>query len=86
MVELPAELLDLFAFLALPKPSPIPAMRLEYQIAQKLHGASAPSSKSKGSCLAAKGGQGGDVGTDIRRSEARPWRSAHGGRGHNMGE
>ena len=45
MVELPAELLELFAFLALPKPSPIPAMRLEYQIAQKLHGASAPSSK-----------------------------------------
>ena len=45
MVELPAELLELFAFLALPKPSPIPAMRLEYQIAQKLHGASAPSSR-----------------------------------------
>ena len=45
MVELPAELQDLFAFLAMPKPSPIPAMRLEYQIAQKLHGASAPSSK-----------------------------------------
>ena len=45
MVELPTELLNLFAFLALPKPSPIPAMRLEYQIAQKLHGASAPSSK-----------------------------------------
>ena len=111
MVELPAELLDLFAFLALPKPSPIPAMRLEYQIAQKLHGASAPSSKRahdlidlqlimsnapaynvkrryrswpngsfmpktfqvpKGSCLAAKGVQGGDVGAGIRRSEARP--------------
>ena len=45
MVELPSELLDLFAFLALPKPSPVPVMRLEYQIAQKLHGASAPSSK-----------------------------------------
>lgn len=45
MVELPSELLDLFAFLALPNPSPIPAMRLEYQIAQKLHGVSAPSSK-----------------------------------------
>ena len=45
MVELPAELLELFAFLALPKPSPIPAMRLEYQIAQKLHGVSAPNSK-----------------------------------------
>ena len=36
---------ELFSFLAIPKPSPIPAMRLEYQIAQKLHGASAPSSK-----------------------------------------
>ena len=45
LVELPQELLGLFEFLALPKPSPIPAMRLEYQVAQKLHGASAPSSK-----------------------------------------
>lgn len=45
MVELPSELFDLFVFLALPNPSPIPAMHLEYQIAQKLHGASAPSSK-----------------------------------------
>ena len=45
LVELPQELLGLFEFLALPKPSPIPAMRLEYQVAQKLHGASAPWSK-----------------------------------------
>ena len=45
MVDVPATLMDLFSFLALPKPSPIPAMRLEYQIAQKLHGVSAPSSK-----------------------------------------
>ena len=45
MIDVPDSLAELFAFLALPKPSPIPAMRLEYQIAQKLHGASAPSSK-----------------------------------------
>jgi hypothetical protein len=45
MIELPATISELFEFLALPKPGPIPAMRLEYQIAQKLHGASAPSSK-----------------------------------------
>lgn len=45
MVDVSDSLAELFAFLALPKPSPIPAMRLEYQIAQKLHGASAPSSK-----------------------------------------
>ena len=44
-VEVPKTLSELFAFLALPKPGPIPAMRLEYQVAQKLHGASAPSSK-----------------------------------------
>ena len=45
MVDVPDTLTGLFEFLALPKPSPIPAMRLEYQIAQKLHGASAPSSR-----------------------------------------
>ena len=45
MVDIPDILAELFGFLSLPKPSPIPAMRLEYQIAQKLHGASAPSSK-----------------------------------------
>lgn len=44
-VEAPAALSELFAFLALPKPGPFPAMRLEYQVAQKLHGASAPTSK-----------------------------------------
>ena len=44
-VEAPAALSELFAFLALPKPGPFPAMRLEYQVAQKLHGASAPGSK-----------------------------------------
>ena len=45
MVDVPDSLAELFGFLSLPKPSPIPAMRLEYQIAQKLHGATAPSSK-----------------------------------------
>ena len=44
-VEAPGVLSDLFSFLALPTPGPFPAMRLEYQVAQKLHGASAPSSK-----------------------------------------
>ena len=44
-MEAPAALSELFAFLALPKPGPFPAMRLEYQVAQKLHGASAPGSK-----------------------------------------
>lgn len=45
MVEVPEALSELFEYLALPNPAPIPAMRLEYQIAQKLHGASAPGSK-----------------------------------------
>ena len=36
---------DLFDFLCLPTPGAIPVMRLEFQIAQKLHGASAPNSK-----------------------------------------
>ena len=45
LVEVPVALGELFEHLAIPRPSPIPAMRLEYQVAQKLHGASAPSSK-----------------------------------------
>ena len=45
MVDVPEIMSEMFAFLALAKPSPIPAMRLEYQVAQKLHGASAPASK-----------------------------------------
>ena len=45
MVEVPGVLAELFEFLVFPRPSPIPAMKLEYQIAQKLHGASAPNSK-----------------------------------------
>jgi hypothetical protein len=44
-VEAPGVLSELFAFLALPVPGPFPAMRLEYQVAQKLHGATAPASK-----------------------------------------
>lgn len=45
MVEVPGVLAELFEFLVIPRPSPIPAMKLECQIAQKLHGASAPNSK-----------------------------------------
>lgn len=44
-IAMPEILQKLFDFAALPKPSPVPAMRLEYQIAQKLHGVSAPKSK-----------------------------------------
>jgi hypothetical protein len=35
----------LFDYLCLPKPADVPAMKLEFQIAQKLHGCSAPKSK-----------------------------------------
>ena len=45
MIPVPKEVADIFEFLCLPIPDPIPAMRLEYQVAQKLHGASAPHSK-----------------------------------------
>lgn len=44
-IGMPQVLVELFAFLALPCPSPIRAMRLEFQVAQKLHGSSAPGSK-----------------------------------------
>jgi len=44
-VQVPQVLVDLFEFIALPCPSPIRAMRLEFQVAQKIHGASAPGSK-----------------------------------------
>lgn len=44
-IDAPRELSDLFDFLAMESPRPIPAMRLEYQVAQKLHGVSAPHSK-----------------------------------------
>ena len=45
MVSAPEVLTELFSFLALPKPLSIPMMKLEFQVAQKLHGASAPGSK-----------------------------------------
>lgn len=45
LIEVPQILCELFGFLAMEKPGAIPAMRLEYQIAQKLHGVSAPRSK-----------------------------------------
>ena len=45
MIEVPRVLADLFECLALPKPAPLPMMKLEYQVAQKLHGASAPGSR-----------------------------------------
>lgn len=44
-VPLPDEVADAFEFLCLPCPGNIPTMRLEFQVAQKLHGASAPNSK-----------------------------------------
>jgi len=44
-VSPPNEVADLFSYLCLPSPGDIPAMRLEFQIAQKLHGCSAPNSK-----------------------------------------
>lgn len=45
VVEIPRVLEELFDFIAIPRPAAVPAMRLEFQIAQKLHGSSAPSSK-----------------------------------------
>ena len=45
MVDVPELLSELFSFLALPKPLSIPMMKLEFQVAQKLHGATAPRSK-----------------------------------------
>lgn len=45
MIDAPEILSELFSFLALPKPLSIPMMKLEFQVAQKLHGVSAPKSK-----------------------------------------
>lgn len=45
VVEIPRVLEELFDFIAIPRPAAVPAMQLEFQIAQKLHGSSAPSSK-----------------------------------------
>ncbi len=39
------EVVDIFRRLMFPAPNPIPLMRLEYQIAQKLHGVSEPGSR-----------------------------------------
>lgn len=44
-VEVPKPLIELINFLALPPLGKIPLMRLEYQVAQKLHGATEPNSK-----------------------------------------
>ena len=44
-VEVPPAISELCGFLGFPAPSALPAMRLEYQVAQKLHGCSAPGSK-----------------------------------------
>ena len=45
MIDVPEVLSELFSFLALPKPLLIPMMKLEFQVAQKLHGVSTPGSK-----------------------------------------
>ncbi len=45
MIDIPSSLSELFDFLVLPKPSALPMMKLEYQVAQKLHGATAPGSR-----------------------------------------
>jgi len=39
------EVVDIFRRLMFPDPNPIPLMKLEYQVAQKLHGASEPGSR-----------------------------------------
>ena len=45
LIDVPNEVGELFDFLVLPRPEKIPAMKLEFQIAQKLHGATEPNSK-----------------------------------------
>jgi len=45
MISLPTEVVDLFGYLCIPAPGDVPVMRLEFQVAQKLHGCSAPGSK-----------------------------------------
>ena len=45
MISVPDVLADLFSYLGIPKPAALPMMKLEYQVAQKLHGATAPGSK-----------------------------------------
>lgn len=45
MVTPPGEIGEIFEFLRIPIPARLPVMRLEYQVAQKLHGLSAPRSR-----------------------------------------
>ncbi len=45
MISVPEALADLFSYLGIPKPAALPMMKLEYQVAQKLHGMTAPGSK-----------------------------------------
>lgn len=44
-IPVPSEVVELCEFLCIPVPGSIRAMLLEYQVAQKLHGASAPDSR-----------------------------------------
>ena len=45
IVNAPRDVIELCNALGLPEPMAIPVMRLEYQVAQKLHGVSAPNSR-----------------------------------------
>ena len=45
MISVPDVLADLFSYLGIPKPAALPMMKLEYQVAQKLHGATERGSK-----------------------------------------
>jgi hypothetical protein len=45
LVPIPEDVANLFTALSLPLPKPVPVMKLEFQVAQKLHGASAIGSK-----------------------------------------
>lgn len=42
LVPVPDDIKDIFSKLNFPEPAPIPVMQLEYQVAQKLHGATDP--------------------------------------------
>jgi len=44
-IELADEIIDLFATIGLPPPAPVPVMRAEHQIAQKLHACTSPSGR-----------------------------------------
>lgn len=45
MIDAPSVLIELVEYLGFPRMSQIPMMQLEYQVAQKLHGATAPGSR-----------------------------------------